>query len=500
MLRAHHLSSRSLWTDESLTFLEATGHGIEANNFLSTLSRKEYPQLLTAKDFKRFLKVEPHETIKDVSRGILHTDTHPPLYFWIIHIWMKPFGDGLLAVRAFSLLMGMISILLAYKMGAYLFSKEVGDYCALFTAICAFSVRFSQEARAYSLIMAIGLAAGLCILRLQRFNKNSDAVGFAFLNAIGIYTHYFYFFIAAAHVLYFCSARPRDRAKTEKFLLAFLCSLLLWLPWWNMVMAKTYNSNYVKWIFGFPGYLDKLRAAATGWSRYLIMANQPLSKADHLFLFCSAAFFVYIAFCALRDMAEKYRQPFFFCAIIFFTPLLGMLLIDIACNSVILKQERYWTFPLIGFIPFAGYVLSVVFSQKRLAGYLLILLMLMSSWMVSEVQFGPAPKHTSNWINKESGGKDAAVIVYNIRSTVLPQAYYLADGIYVFPVSHEQQLSQTLVTCLNYAERVFITHHYHRAAVSLLNPPFMGINASDLGFRLKGEMSRDDIKVTEFVK
>ncbi len=224
ILRLNNLSGRSLWTDEFFTLFQSSGHGVDIKVFLVNLSSKA-PALLKAGEFKSFLKFDYHKSVKDVINSLYKTDTHPPLYFWLMYYWRVLFRDSVFALRFFSVLMGVLSIFLAYKVGGYLFDQDVAKFCALYVSISAFSVRYSQEARSYSLIVALGLLACLFLLRLENYNKNRDAFGFAVFNALGLYTHYFYIFISIAQFMYFTLANRQDSRRLGKFYLAFFYSL-----------------------------------------------------------------------------------------------------------------------------------------------------------------------------------------------------------------------------------------------------------------------------------
>ncbi|MFH1640332.1 MAG: glycosyltransferase family 39 protein, partial [Candidatus Omnitrophota bacterium] len=279
-LRINNLSGRSLWTDEFFTLFEATGHGLDIKNFLEELSSQENPKLLKVKEFKRFLQPEPDKSLKDVSQGLLYTDTHAPLYFWIMHLWVMVFNDGVVAVRMFSLLMGMISIFLSYKVSSYLFSRKAALFAALFTTISAFPVRYAQEARPYSLVLVLGLLSWLFILRFQRHNRNSDIFYFAIANCLGMYVHYFYIFIAFAQFAFFTALYFRDSSRLDKFYLAFLCSLLLFSPWAILLILKGYKFYLVEWLFGYPGFKDKVYYLSSGINHYLFMPS--VSKGPSL--------------------------------------------------------------------------------------------------------------------------------------------------------------------------------------------------------------------------
>lgn len=500
VLRMNNLSQRSLWTDEFFTFFLATGHGVDIENLLHSFSSAPEPKLLKAKEFKIFLRNDPAKHIQDVNKGLFYTDTHPPLYFWIMHFWMRIFKDNALSARSFSVLLGVISIFLAYRLGRILFEENVAIFCALLVSTTAFCVRYSQEARAYALIMALGLSSSIFILRFERHRKNWESLIWAILNCIGIYTHYFYIFISLAQFTYFTIIYYKDSAILRRFYLCFIFSFLLFSPWFMPVILKGYNFNRAEWIFGYPGLVNKIYYFLSGSSRYLFLFDVS-SILNRLLLLLGLLLFGYMLFLTWKDLTTQYRRQFLYCLILFLMPILSMLFIDIVQKGALLKQERFWMFSLLGFIPFAGYILNCSFSKNRTIVYIFIVLILISSLMSSGLEFGPSPERTSRWIKEESGKGKSCVIIYNIRSAVLSQAYYLDDDIYLMPVSNEKQLNNALELCSLSVDRVFIAHHYHRTDTSLMDELFMDIDNTEVaGFKFKTVVKMDDVGVFEYVR
>lgn len=499
ILRINNLTQRSLWTDEFFTLFQSTGHGVDIANLLNGISDKKAPDLLKAQDFKLFLKNDPAKDINDVTRGLLDTDTHPPLYFWAMYVWIRLFGDGLFALRSFSVLMGLLAILLAYRIGELLFNKRIAIFCALFMGISAFSIRYSQEARAYSLIMVLGLISWLFILRFEKYNKNLDALGFAVSCALGLYAHYFYCFFAFAQFVYFSLAHRHDSLKLRKFYLTVLCSLLLFSPWFMLVTLKGYNFHNAEWVFGYPGLINKIGYLCAGFTRYILIFDNS-GILPRLFFLAGLAIFFYIAGYGIKKLIVNYRRQFFFSLCICLLPLLAMFFVDVIQHGALLRQERFWMFSFLGFMPLAGFFLSLGFSRHKAATALFILLMLASSVLVSKLQFGPAPEYISGWINKESGGADSAVIVYNMRSVVFAQSYYLDSDIYLLPVSDSKQLNNAVTAAAGRVGKIFVVRHYHRTDSSLMNQPFMEQEINAPEFKFKAAFKRDDIRVSEYVK
>ena len=498
ILRLHNLSQRSLWTDEFFTFFQSSGHGVELVNFLDSLSRRQEPQLYKAKEFKVFLKFDAAKNLQQVSEGLLRTDTHPPLYFWLMHYWMRVWGDSIFAVRLFSVLLGLFSVFLAYRLTLRLFHQQAANFAALLVSVSAFSVRYSQEARAYSLVMALGLLSCLFILSLEKEGKNSDALGLAVSNALGIYTHYFYTLLCAAQLLYFSLTQRKNPAVLNKFYLAFLCSWLSFAFWFVPVLLRGYNFYLVEWIFGYPGLGSKLSYLLIGLGRYLFIWDG-LGPFWRLLLFLGLCIFVYLVKGATRSMFRQYPKSFWFSLTFFLVPLGIMFCIDLLQRGALLKQERFWVFPFLGFIPLGAYILAEGFAKNKFT-YLLVFLMPCSSFLVAQTQFGPAPQSASAWINRETGGRPATVLAYNIRSVIPAQSYYLNDDIYLVPVSDERQLSGAVLAASGYAEKIFLVRHFHRSDASLMDAGFMGGSRINAGFKFKAVFAKDDISVSEYIR
>ncbi|MDD5409562.1 MAG: glycosyltransferase family 39 protein, partial [Candidatus Omnitrophica bacterium] len=412
--------------------------------------------------------------------------------------WMKLFGDSLFVVRFFSVLMGIFAVFLVYRIGKRLFNPRIAVFCSLFAAISPFSVRYSQEARAYSLIMVIGLLSSLFLLRLEKNNKNRDAFWFAIFSALGLYTHYFYAFVGIGQLIYFSFAHNREEAGIRKFYLAVLGSLLLFSPWLILMSAKGYNFRNTEWIFGYPGLINKIGSIFLGISHYILTFDYP-GFLPKIFLPIGLVSFVYIAIYGGKDIFVKYRRQLWFCLSIFIVPLLAMLFLDIVQHGALLRQERFWMFSFLGFIPLAGYFLSFGFSRNKPAVILLILSMLVSSFLVSRVQFGPAPKNICRWINKRAQGNPSAVIACDMRGVLFAQSYYLNNYIFLLPVSDSRQLTEAVNLSAILFDKIFIVRHYHRTDNSLMNQLFMETKEIGKDFKLGETVNLDDISATEFI-
>lgn len=117
-IRLYHLTYHSLWFDEAMSVHWA---------------RSSVPRIL------------------EVSMNLVE-DRLPPLYYLLLHYWRSLFGDGEVAVRLLSVLLGTLLVPLVYRLSVELFDgQRIAVLAAALTTFNPFLVWYSQEARMYAL-------------------------------------------------------------------------------------------------------------------------------------------------------------------------------------------------------------------------------------------------------------------------------------------------------------------------------------------------------------
>lgn len=298
--------------------------------------------------------------------------------------------------------------------------------------------------------------------------------------------------------MYFSIIYRDDAEKLDKFYLALICSLSILSIGFIPLIQNGYNFRYTEWIFGYPGLVDKLSYFCCGILNYFLFFDSGVKTGV---IFISICLFIIISvFYTSKEAIVKYSRQVFFCLLMFLTPIVSMFLIDITENGELLRQERFWMFSFLGFIPLMGYLLNYVFLKNKIVLFLIVFILVFFTLLSNRAQFGPAPKYASSWINQESTGKVSAVFIYNIRSAVFAQAYYLDNDIYLIPVSNVEQLKKGIKKISDFADRIFMVRHYHRSENSLMTQSFMEAKDINSGFRFIKEIRKDNISVAEYGK
>ena len=180
-LRLYGLTFQSLWLDEL---------------FSMVFSRSDLP-------------------FKDIVRVYLD-DVHPLGYPFLLHLWLLLFGDTDLAGRSLSAALGILGIAVMLLTGRRLISTEAGIYAALLTALNAYHIAYSQEARMYTLVFMLAALSYGALVSLLHQPGWRTAVSYGLVTAAAAHVHYYALVmllgqvVAAATVLIARRARWRD--------------------------------------------------------------------------------------------------------------------------------------------------------------------------------------------------------------------------------------------------------------------------------------------------
>ena len=191
-----------------------------------------------------------------ITRDAAH-DIHPPLYYWLLHGWLRLTGDTEFAARSFSALLGLLLVALTCALGRRLIGRGPALLAAFLAAVHPFQVYYAQEARMYMLLAVLTAGAVLALTRLKfcaqsgpqsapdpldcgpagaildLLRHRKSWLALILLETAGLYTHYSFFFIVL--ILNLAYAFRLWRARTTAPLGAWALSQaavgLLYLPW-----------------------------------------------------------------------------------------------------------------------------------------------------------------------------------------------------------------------------------------------------------------------------
>jgi hypothetical protein len=131
----------------------------------------------------------------------LANDGSPPLYYLMLHFWMRMFGQSEPATHALSMVPALLAVPAAWWSGEKLFGRWAARAAAALVATCAYLDYYANETRMYSwLVLSATLALACFALAYQGAGRRYWA-GAVFFMATTLYLQYYGLYLLTAAVV-----------------------------------------------------------------------------------------------------------------------------------------------------------------------------------------------------------------------------------------------------------------------------------------------------------
>lgn len=168
------------------------------------------------------------------------SDVHPPFYYWLLKIWSSLFGTTELAYRSLSILFGAASTIIAFFLSRKLFGRKIAWVSLLFIVLSPMLIRYSDEARMYTLATLIVMGATYLLVKAQETGYKKYWMWYAVLVSLGMWTHYFTALIWVAHLAWIGAKvwkkgnsfkEFRQKLLTKQLVSTYALAIGLYVPW-----------------------------------------------------------------------------------------------------------------------------------------------------------------------------------------------------------------------------------------------------------------------------
>ena len=168
--------------------------------------------------------------------GVLRHDGSPPLFYLLLHVWIRLFGSSEAATHSLPLLFGLLTIPVGMWAGWSLFGRRAGVYAAVLFAFSTFLTAYAQETRMYELMGLLGLVATASFIHGFVYRRRRYLILFSVAEALMLYTHAWGMFFGAGAVIALIAVWracpvPERRALVRDGVMAFVGAGVLFLPW-----------------------------------------------------------------------------------------------------------------------------------------------------------------------------------------------------------------------------------------------------------------------------
>jgi mannosyltransferase len=126
-----------------------------------------------------------------VLHQVPQTESTPPLYYVLLWCWSRVFGLSEAGLRSLSAVFGTATIVVMWATGRRVASERAGLVAALLTAVNPFLVWYSQEARAYALLLLMSAVSLLALVRVLSSPSRGRVLAWGVSAALALAAHYY---------------------------------------------------------------------------------------------------------------------------------------------------------------------------------------------------------------------------------------------------------------------------------------------------------------------
>ncbi len=202
LLRIRHIGYQSLWADEGLT--------------------------------ARILRLPAGAMLQRIRDW----EQTPPLYYYLLKPWVMFFGMSERALRLPSALFGTLAVAAMYLLMRRAAGTTAGLVAAALLAVSPYQIAYSQEARAYALLVLLAAVSSYLFLRLLDESTQKLQTWYVIVTALLLYTHLYGIFVVAAHNLTYLTAlivRRNRRIDLARWVSLNVAVAFLYSPWFHTI-------------------------------------------------------------------------------------------------------------------------------------------------------------------------------------------------------------------------------------------------------------------------
>lgn len=323
---------------------------------------------------------------------------HTPLYFFILHFWMKIFGDSEIAIRSLSIIFGILSLPLAYIISEKLFDKNkiISSSITIITAVSPLLVFFSVEARMYPVSVFLVLLSLNFLIDFERKKDKKSLVKLIISNLLIPYTLvggiFYNISLAIGYSIYLFLQKKES---LTLYLKGVFAEIICLIPYFILVgyYAKMRSLFVVKHEgeFAFWQMVEVIRnffgASLVNNPYWPTLTSYDMTPGLVFMVMIPCGYFVYGLFKGFKNSSGFLKSLYY----IFFSTF--VLALIFAVFQVNVFTMRYILYLLIPFFILSIYGLAVSLTKKHLTIFLAYFVIASIGFDVHFSKFVKVSKH-----------------------------------------------------------------------------------------------------------
>jgi len=351
-------------------------------------------------------------------------DYNPPLYYILLHFWMKIFGSSEIVLRSLSLFFYWATIYIIFLFLTKIFKIKEKLLLILSLMVFIFNPLFlyyAFEARTYTLFAFLSLWSSYAFLKE---NKKQ----YLLASLLGLFTHYFMIFIFFSQILTYLLFKKKFKKIQLRFFFYQGAFLILWILFVFLQKGKSIGDDF--WIKKPDFFIIKnfLGILFTGFEKYFGFSYK---KMGYLSLFL--IFLIIFGFFIKKNS----KKPVFF--YLFFNGVFIPLLVALISYLKPIFLPRYLISFLILMLLLLVFIINHI--QRKVIAILIVFALLFFSFDYQKLQIKFRKKSNYKKLYQEIKAlakKEDFVYVTSELDYFIAGYYFDINRVKIFNKSYEE--------------------------------------------------------------
>lgn len=376
--------------------------------------------------------------------SFLKYEVHPPLFYLLLHFWIKIFGTNEIITRIPALIFSLACIPLLYYLGKQLTNRWIAGMATIFFTLSYFQIFSAIQVRMYSLLLFLGLASLTLFWLIIVKQKKNLWLLYILINSLLLLIHLGGIFAIVTQglwLLILISKKQIAPEKIKKFLLSQIPVFLIWSIWFiPFFLPKITNIFQQGWYFS-----DELdRSASLGIFDYFFILLQVywLRFITGVIIFTAPFLVIIWSDKKIKDGLPGKINPNWF----LFSWFLPGFLVSVIFQ---INYIRIFIIPYLALYLILAYFFYLLFKNQKIIFWVVIIFWFASSlFNLSQTIFQNLSRWDSinQWLIENEKPKDK-IIIFTFVNELQFRHYYTGNTPYqgLYPINDQKTLEQRII-------------------------------------------------------
>lgn len=181
--------------------------------------------------------------------GLLKQDLNQPLFFIIMHFWIRIFGIGIVSLRFLPMLFSSLAVIFVYLIGKKHYNLTIAFGASLVYTFSNLGIFHAHDARVYGIFVFLATLSMYCYFSMiGAESKRKFAIVLTITNVLILYAHVCGIFVIVIQALYTLIFSAIRKNNFRIYFPSFVITVIAFLPY--IIFKLSFVPEHIQYING----------------------------------------------------------------------------------------------------------------------------------------------------------------------------------------------------------------------------------------------------------